>query len=128
MSLPLEIVSLTEPAEVRTFPYGCFEVYTIGGQQVGRAVYAPGWRWSRHVAPIAGVPLCPDVHVGLVISGRAAVAMKDGTELMMGPGDLFSIPAGHDSWVIGEEEYISLHLLGAGSYARGPAPRDVQEP
>ena len=47
------------------------------------------------------------------------VRVDDGTELVVGPGDLFSVPAGHDSWVIGEEPYVSIHLLGAGSYAGG---------
>jgi hypothetical protein len=121
MTLPLQILPTTAPAEIRTFPHGRFEVFTIGGHQIGRAVYEPGWRWSRDVAPIAGTPLCQDGHIGMVISGQAAVAMADGTELTIGPGDLFSIPPGHDSWVIGEEEYVSLHLLGAESYAHGSA-------
>lgn len=121
MLLPLEILAMTAPAEVRTFPHGRFEVFTIGGQVLGRAVYAPGWRWSQHVAPIAGTPVCQEGHIGMVISGRAAVAMDGGTELTISRGDLFSIPPGHDSWVLGEEEYISLHLLGAEGYARRQA-------
>jgi hypothetical protein len=32
-------------------------------------------------------------------------------------GDLFTVPAGHDSWVIGDEPYVSLHILGAADYA-----------
>jgi hypothetical protein len=39
------------------------------------------------------------------------------TEFVMGPGDLFHVPPGHDSWVVGDEPYVSLHLLGADSYA-----------
>jgi hypothetical protein len=31
---------------------------------------------------------------------------------------LFYIPAGHDSWVLGDENYISLHFLGAEKYGR----------
>lgn len=27
-------------------------------------------------------------------------------------------PAPHDSWVIGDEQYVSLHFLGADKYAR----------
>ncbi len=27
-------------------------------------------------------------------------------------------PPGHDSWVVGDECYVSLHVLGAGEYAR----------
>jgi quercetin dioxygenase-like cupin family protein len=46
------------------------------------------------------------------------VKMEDGTERELGPGDLFHIPPGHDSWVVGEEPYVSLHLMGAERYAR----------
>ena len=42
--------------------------------------------------------------------------MTDGTERVMEPGDLFAVPPGHDSWVVGDEPYTSLHLLGADSY------------
>jgi mannose-6-phosphate isomerase-like protein (cupin superfamily) len=55
--------------------------------------------------------------VGIVLSGRAAVKMADGTELILEAGDVFAIPPGHDSWVVGEEPYVSLHLLGAAGYA-----------
>ncbi|MBV9277882.1 MAG: cupin, partial [Candidatus Eremiobacteraeota bacterium] len=34
-------------------------------------------------------------------------------------GDVFYIPPGHDSRVIGDEPYISLHFSGAESYAKG---------
>ena len=53
----------------------------------------------------------------MVVSGRAAVAMNDGKEFVMEPGDLFAIPPGHDSWVVGDEPYVSLHFLGANDYA-----------
>jgi hypothetical protein len=35
----------------------------------------------------------------------------------MGPGDCFHVPPGHDSWVVGDEPYVSLHFLGADDYA-----------
>jgi hypothetical protein len=36
----------------------------------------------------------------------------------MRPGDLFHVPPGHDSWVVGDESYVSLHFLGADEYAK----------
>ena len=36
----------------------------------------------------------------------------------MHAGDVFYIPPGHDSWVVGSEPYVSLHFTGAGDYAR----------
>jgi hypothetical protein len=56
----------------------------------------------------------------VMVSGTAAVRMADGSEFLMRAGDFFAIPPGHDSWVVGDEVYISLHLLGADAYAQGP--------
>lgn len=53
----------------------------------------------------------------MVVSGRAAVLMEDGEERVMEPGQLFYVAPGHDSWVVGDEPYVSLHFLGAGEYA-----------
>ena len=35
------------------------------------------------------------------------------------PGELFYVPPlPHDSWVVGQTPYVSLHFLGADRYAR----------
>jgi quercetin dioxygenase-like cupin family protein len=115
--MELRIARFDEPDEVRTFEKGTFEVLHTGGMTIGRASYEPGWRWSEHVGAITGTDLCEVEHVGIVVSGRAAVRMADGHELVMGPGDAFAIPPGHDSWVVGDEPYVSYPLLGAGGYA-----------
>lgn len=106
-----------KPHELRTFDKGKFELVRIGGMTIGRATYEPGWKWSEHVGKALGKKSCDVEHVGLVISGRAAVAMDDGRRLEIGAGDLFYIAPGHDSWVIGDEPYVSLHLMGASHYA-----------
>jgi quercetin dioxygenase-like cupin family protein len=118
----LQIVSVGAPIETRDFELGRFELYRVGGREVGRAIYAPGWRWTEHVRPIAATELCEVEHVGIVVSGSAGVRMADGTEHVLRAGDLFAIPPGHDSWVIGDDEYVSLHLLGADAYARKSTP------
>ena len=105
------------PDEVREFENGRFELVRTGGMTVGRATYEPGWKWSEHVGPSAGTESCQVEHVGLVVSGQAAVKMDDGTERVMKEGDLFYVPPGHDSWVVGDEPYVSLHFLGADEYA-----------
>jgi hypothetical protein len=43
--------------------------------------------------------------------------MDDVRIIEMKTGDLFYIAPGHDSWVVGDEPYVSLHFLGAGDYA-----------
>ena len=116
--MDVEIRRFEQADETRTFEHGTFELISLGGVMVGRASYEPGWMWSTHVGAASGEPFCEVEHVGLVISGRAAVKMRDGTEHELTPGDLFFVAPGHDSWVIGDEPYVSLHLLGAVDYAK----------
>lgn len=107
------------PDETRVFDKGKFEIVKIGGMTIGRASYEPGWKWSEHVSPVACAPLCSVEHVGMVISGRAMAAMEDGSEVELASGSLFYIPpVPHDSWVIGDEPYVSLHFLGADHYTK----------
>ncbi len=106
------------PDEVRTFDKGKFELVHLGGMTIGRASYDPGWKWSVDVGAAQGLKSCAVEHVGLVVSGRATAAMNDGRVIEMKAGDLFYIEPGHDSWVVGDEPYVSLHFMGAGDYAR----------
>jgi mannose-6-phosphate isomerase-like protein (cupin superfamily) len=106
------------PDEIISFEKGRFEKITLGGVTIGRATYEPGWKWSTHIGSKTGATLCQVEHVGLVVSGRATAAMQDGSVIEMRAGDLFYIPPGHDSWVLGDENYVSLHFLGAEKYAR----------
>jgi quercetin dioxygenase-like cupin family protein len=106
------------PDEIRTFEKGKFEVVQIGGMTLGRATYEPGWKWSVHVGAPSGQKSCQVEHVGMVVSGRATAAMDDGRIVEMKPGDVFYIAPGHDSWVVGDEAYVSIHFMGAGDYAK----------
>lgn len=107
------------PDETRTMQKGRFEIVHLGGMTIGRATYEPGWRWSEHVGPCVGETRCSVEHVGLVVSGTAAVSFADGRTLELRTGELFHIPAvPHDSWVVGDAPYVSLHFLGADHYAR----------
>ncbi|HEX5723901.1 MAG TPA: cupin domain-containing protein [Longimicrobiaceae bacterium] len=107
------------PDEVREMVKGRFELVRLGGITVGRATYEPGWKWSEHVGPGVGATRCSVEHVGMVVAGTAAVAFGDGTVVELRAGELFYIPpTPHDSWVVGDEPYVSLHFLGADHYAR----------
>lgn len=106
-----------KPDEIRTFEKGRFELVNLGGMTIGRASYEPGWKWSLHVGAATGAKFCQVEHVGMVISGCAACQMEDGRYFEMRAGELFYIEPGHDSWVVGDEPYVSLHFLGAESYA-----------
>lgn len=115
--MKLEIKRFEAPDEARGFDKGKFELLHAGKITIGRARYEPGWRWSEHVGPLTGETSCRVEHVGLVLSGRCGVKMDDGREVVLKPGDLFMVPGGHDSWVIGDEPYESLHFEGAETYA-----------
>jgi quercetin dioxygenase-like cupin family protein len=115
------LVNFDEPAETREFEKGRFELYRVGPATLGRATYEPGWKWSEHVGPATGATSCQVEHVGLVLSGQAVAKMDDGTEVVMRAGDFFYVPPGHDSWVVGDEPYVSLHIMGSESYAATPA-------
>lgn len=107
------------PDERRAFPLGRFELVRLGQLTVGRAEYEPGWRWSEHVGKPKGMTSCDVAHLGYVLSGRNRVQMDDGRVIDLTPGDLFAIAPGHDSWVVGDEPYVSIHFLGADAYAAG---------
>jgi hypothetical protein len=107
-----------EPDEHREFPLGRFDLVQIGGMTLGRAEYEPGWRWSEHVGAAQGQAACEIAHLGLVLAGRNRIEMTDGRVFELGPGDLFEIGPGHDSAVVGDERYVSIHFLGADQYAR----------
>ncbi|MEO8511708.1 MAG: cupin domain-containing protein [Chloroflexota bacterium] len=107
-----------QPDEVREMELGRFELITLGGATIGRATYQPGWKWWQHVGPDLGQERCGVEHVGLVISGTATAAFEDGTVMELNAGEAFYIPpTPHDSWVVGDEPYVSLHLAGAAHYA-----------
>jgi quercetin dioxygenase-like cupin family protein len=107
------------PDETRVLIKGKFEIVRLGGLTIGRATYEPGWKWSLHVGPAIGASRCTVEHVGMVLSGTATAAFDDGQIIELHAGELFHIPPiPHDSWVIGDQPYISLHFLGADSYAK----------
>jgi len=98
---------------------GRFEIVRIGGMTIGRASYEPGWKWSEHVGPTVGAARCTVPHIGLVVSGTATAAFDDGRVFELRAGELVYIPpVPHDSWVVGDEPYVSLHFLGADQYAK----------
>ena len=106
------------PDEVRVFEKGRFELIHLGSMTIGRATYQPGWKWSEHVGPTVGATRCHVEHVGLVVSGAATAAFDNGTVFQLRAGEAFYIPpVPHDSWVLGNEPYVSLHFLGADHYA-----------
>ena len=108
--------------EIREFPNGRAEILNVGGAEVGRFVFEPGWRWSNDVKPIAQTESCEAPHFQYHLSGRLAIRMDDGAEFVAGPGDVTSLPRGHDAWVVGEEPVVVVDWYGASNYAKGGEP------
>ena len=47
----IQVRSLDQPDETRSFPNGVVEMVTIADTMVGRARFQPGWRWSSDAKP-----------------------------------------------------------------------------
>jgi quercetin dioxygenase-like cupin family protein len=115
----LERKSFDDADETRPFQdKGQVDLVNVGGGVIGRATFEPGWKWSDHVGPIAGTKSCQAPHVGYVVSGRQKVVMDNGTELEIGPGDVVSIPPGHDGWTVGDEPCVVIDFAGMSNYAK----------
>ncbi len=108
------------PDETREFrdEKGRVELVKLNGNAVGRSTFAPGWRWSEHVKPLAGTESCQVGHIGYVLEGRIELKMDDGTEREFGPGDTFDIPPGHDAWTVGDEACVLIDFGGLKGYAQ----------
>ena len=104
--------------EVREFPHGKAEILKVGEAEIGRLILQPGWRWSNDVKPIAGTTSCVAPHFQYHVAGQLAIRMDDGTEFVAKPGDVTSLPSGHDAWVVGNEPVVVVDWFGASNYAK----------
>ena len=111
-AMDLSAKNFDEPDELVELPGLVEEIVEVGGFVIGREVLAPGWRWSTDTKPVVGGEWCDAHHVGLTVSGRWGVILKDGRTLEFRPGDVFDVPAGHDSWTIGDEPCVSISWTG----------------
>lgn len=120
----LQRKNLGEPDEVIRVGKGRIEITKLAGLSLGRGLLEPGWRWSEDAGPIAGTPSCQATHTAVVLSGRMHVRMDDGSEMDLAPGDAHVVSAGHDAWVVGDEQLVTLDVLAlepAEPAQQGPA-------
>jgi hypothetical protein len=113
-----EHVTFGKQSETREFPNGKAEILNVGGAEIGRLVFQPGWRWSNDVKPIAKTASCEAPHFQYHVSGRLGMRMDDGTEFIAEPGDVTSLPSGHDAWVVGDEPVVVVDWYGASQSAK----------
>lgn len=120
----LMVKRFSSPDERRPFvDKGHADILEFGEGSAGRAVFEAGWKWSKHVGPIAGTRSCMAEHSGYVVQGKMHLVMDDGQEGDIEAGDCFYIPPGHDAWTLGNEACICLDFTGMGQYARPAAER-----
>lgn len=106
----VERKTFDEPDVVRTPPNAKVDVVNVGRTTVGRATLQPGWRWSESIKPIVGTESCDVHHLGVLLSGRIRVVHTDGSEVEIGPGDVYNIEPGHDAWVVGDEPSVGVEF------------------
>ena len=109
---------LGEPDGVREVPFGQIETYLVGDVRIGRSILQPGWRWTESIKPIARTELCESHHIGLSLSGSARVLMREGAELLVEPGQMYEVPPGHDTWVVGDEPWVSITWQASTAWMR----------
>lgn len=115
-----EVKNITASAELKRFEHGTVELVNITGGTFARFHLQKGWKWSNDIKPFLKTEWCEAPHFQYVISGRYRVRMKDGSEFDIGPGDVASIPPGHDAWVHGEEPVVGSEFVGGRVATEGP--------
>ena len=103
------------PDEIRNFEKGKFEIIKLNGMTIGRATYQPGWKWSVDVSPLSGTDFCEVEHLGMVISGQATCAFKDGEVHTMKPSQVIYSILGRSLTIVGllETRNTSLYIFKA---------------
>jgi class 3 adenylate cyclase len=115
----IDVRTFRNPDESRTFEKGKVDIVTLGDVTIARTIAEPGWRWSKHIRPVAGTISCQLHHLGFVVRGRIRVQMDDGSAQEMGPEDIYDIPPGHDAWVVSDEDAEIFDWAGGmGTFAK----------
>ena len=115
----VEISDFSSPDDVRRPERTTVEVVKIGGGEIGRFTFEPGWRWSECIKPVVGTDSCQVEHIGYAVSGSIRVQLDDGTTADITAGTVYRIPPGHDGWVVGDEPAVVVEFQGAATYAQG---------
>jgi len=108
-----QVGSLDAPNQVLEMEHGKIDIVHIAGAGVGRATFEPGWKWSEHEKPVVGGgEFCEVPHFVCLVAGQLHIVMSDGSEFDLKQGDVATIPAGHDGWVVGDKPVTMLDFGG----------------
>jgi class 3 adenylate cyclase len=109
--------SLDQPDELFEADLVRGAMVRLGDVTIGRVEQGPGWRWSVHMRPIVGGTRCQARHVELLLQGGFHFEWADGSTLDVGPNEVYEAGPGHDSWIVGDEQAISIEWEGLRTWA-----------
>lgn len=123
MASPVTVAALQAKShdsadEVRTPDKTRVEVVHLDGASIARLTFQPGWRWSECVKPVVGTDQCDLSHIGYAVAGSIRIRMDDGSEKTINAGDSYTIPPGHDAWVLGDAPFVGIEVMSADHYAK----------
>jgi len=121
--LVLEIKGSSKPDHLHSREGQLIEAWELGDLVLTKTTMQPGWRWSKDAKAREKTELCEHPHVGYQLSGRHHILMADGSEIETAAGDFYSVPPGHDGWVVGDEPSVFLSL--AHKECDNPLCRDL---
>jgi hypothetical protein len=94
------------------------DIARAGEGRVRRLIYPPGFRWSTHVKPLVGTPLCMHAHVGFLARGRIGIQFADGCVAEFTAPQAVVIEPGHDGWIVGDEPAVLIEFDFEGDTVR----------
>lgn len=93
------------------------EIIRLGGAEIGRHTFEPGWQRSRDGDASRSAAMRYQYHV----TGRLAIRLADGSECVAGPGDVVALEDGHDAWVVGSDPVVVIDWAVAPTIDEEPA-------
>jgi len=93
------------------------DVFRAGSGRVKRAIYPPGFRWSRNMKPRVGTALCMHAHVGFLARGHVRGEYPDGCRFDIVAPQAVLIEPGHDAWVVGRSPAVVIEFDFEGATA-----------
>lgn len=110
MAQDYEQKNVSESADAIQMDRAKLASVVVGGMKVARFELKSGWKWSTDVKPMVKTEWCEAPHYQYMISGKMRGKMRDGREFEVGPGDVFFVPPGHDTWVTSEEPAVGIEF------------------
>jgi len=86
------------------------DIAHTGCGRIKRAIYPPGYQWSRNMKPITGTEWCMHAHVGFIAHGRIRIEFPDGCKKDIVAPEIFVIEPGHDGKVLGDEPAVLIEF------------------